>query len=64
MSGLVVDLMRPDPDHVRSCVCFELRTLDELAVDVEGQKWDLCKGECARAAGVEESQPVQEELPL
>lgn len=54
MTGPIVNLMRPDPDHVRCCICFDLRTLDELAVDSEGTKWDVCKGECAEQAGIKE----------
>jgi hypothetical protein len=34
------------------CICFKPLTPDECAVDSDGQKWDVCKGDCAQAAGV------------
>lgn len=33
-------------------ICFKPLAPDECAVDSAGQKWDLCKGQCAREAGV------------
>ncbi len=35
-------------------ICFERLELEDCAVDTEGQKWDVCAGECARQAGIEE----------
>lgn len=30
------------------CICFRGLTPDECAVDNSGQKWDVCRGQCAR----------------
>jgi hypothetical protein len=35
-------------------ICFHGLTPEECAVDTDGQKWDVCKGECARQAGIKE----------
>ena len=35
-------------------ICFHGLTPENCAEDADGQKWDLCKGECARHAGVQE----------
>lgn len=35
-------------------ICFERLTPETCVVDIDGQKWDLCPGECARAAGIEQ----------
>jgi hypothetical protein len=35
-------------------ICFHGLTAATCAVDIDGQKWDLCKGQCARQAGVQE----------
>ena len=35
------------------CICYKDLTPEECAVDAEGT-WDVCKGECARQAGVVE----------
>jgi len=51
---VVVDLMRPDPDHIRCNICFKLCTFEELAVDKYGDRWDVCTGQCAVEAGIEE----------
>lgn len=37
-------------------ICGEALTSEECAVDTGGQKWDICRGECARQAGIEEKQ--------
>jgi len=36
-------------------ICFELHEdpYDNLAVDSEGRKWDVCAGECAEAIGLD-----------
>lgn len=28
-------------------ICFKGLTVDQCATDATGQKWDVCKGECA-----------------
>lgn len=33
-------------------ICFKGLTESECAVDTNGQRWDLCKGDCARHAGI------------
>lgn len=35
-------------------ICFEQLTPDKAAVDMEGVRWDVCAGECARQAGIAE----------
>ena len=35
-------------------ICFTTLTAQTCAVDVEGVKWDVCPGECARQAGITE----------
>jgi hypothetical protein len=51
-------LMRGD-GWVRCCICGELHTepFERLAVDDEGQRWDVCAGECAVEAGIVPGQP-------
>jgi len=34
------------------CICFKVLTPDECVTDMEGVKWDACKGECAKEAGI------------
>jgi hypothetical protein len=36
------------------CICFVGLTPETCAVDSDGQKWDACRGECARDAGLVE----------
>lgn len=36
------------------CICFEGLTLARCVVDEEGQRWDVCKGRCAKEAGIHE----------
>jgi len=38
-------------------ICFNQLTPELCAEDTDGQKWDLCKGECARQAGMVEAAP-------
>lgn len=52
--GPVYDLMRPAPGWQRCCICFEARRIEELAVDEDGQVWDVCPGVCAEQSGLEE----------
>jgi hypothetical protein len=35
-------------------ICFSGLTPEKCAEDLEGVKWDVCKGECAKDAGIEE----------
>ncbi len=39
------------------CICFEGLTSETCAVDSNGVKWDVCKGDCAASTGVEETSP-------
>ena len=36
-------------------ICFCGLTPEECARDTDGQAWDVCKGECARQAGIREA---------
>lgn len=36
-------------------ICFEQLTVDTAATDTDGQKWDVCAGDCARQAGIVEA---------
>lgn len=33
-------------------ICYRGLTLDDCVTDTDGQKWDVCKGDCARQAGI------------
>lgn len=35
-------------------ICFSGLTPEDCAEDANGQKWDICKGQCAKDAGIEE----------
>lgn len=50
-----VSLMHGD-GWQRCCICFELHEapFDGLAVDQGGARWDVCKSDCAREAGIVE----------
>lgn len=37
------------------CICFTLLKPEDCAMDISGQKWDMCKGDCAVQAGIQES---------
>lgn len=37
--------------HKLCPVCFNMTHVDNLFVDADGQKWDLCSEECAVDAG-------------
>lgn len=37
-------------------ICFEPLTPDECAVDESSTRWDVCKGRCAAAAGIDEQE--------
>lgn len=36
-------------------ICFTGLTMNDCAVDANGNRWDTCKGECARQAGIVEA---------
>lgn len=36
------------------CICFTSLEPDTCVVDTDGQKWDVCKGQCAIEAGIQE----------
>jgi hypothetical protein len=36
------------------CICFKPLIPDECAIDKDNQKWDVCKGKCAKDAGIDE----------
>lgn len=42
------------------CVCFNGLTSETCAIDINGVKWDVCKGKCARDTGLEEGDYVLE----
>lgn len=45
---------------VRCCICGTLHEapFDDLAVDGDGDKWDVCAGECARDSGIIDARPL------
>ena len=52
---------KPQSEHeggrcLYCCICFKPLTLDECAIDANGQKWDVCQGDCAIEAGVRKSE--------
>lgn len=49
-------LMRGD-GWVRCCMCGALHEdpYPDLAVDTEGNRWDMCSGECAASGGIVEA---------
>ncbi len=49
--GLVID----HPVFGTRCeICFAPLTVETCVEDTDGQKWDICKGDCAVQAGIEE----------
>lgn len=42
------------------CICFNGLTPETCVVDEDGQKWDICKGQCAIDAGIIELIPSPE----
>ena len=36
-------------------ICFSGLRTEDCATDTDGQKWDVCKGECAKQAGITEA---------
>lgn len=41
-------------------ICFTGLTPSECATDTNGDKWDVCKGECATQAGITEPDTINE----
>jgi len=41
-------------DWIRCCICFEVHVApyERLAHDGNGQRWDVCAGQCAEDAGI------------
>ncbi len=37
------------------CICYIKLTPEICAIDTNGVKWDVCKGPCAKEAGIKES---------
>lgn len=37
-------------------ICFAQLAPDTCVVDTDGVKWDVCPGQCAREAGIEEEE--------
>ncbi len=35
-------------------ICYKQLTPDKCVTDKDGVKWDVCKGECAVLAGIQE----------
>ncbi len=47
------DLTRLPTGEVMCCICFTFRRREDLFVDQDGAKWDLCgDGTCAKEAGL------------
>lgn len=40
---MIVRLSDMVPGHKMCCICFEYIPYDDLWVDQDGQKWDMCK---------------------
>ena len=50
-------LTRKRDGQVMCCICFKYRLPQELATEIEDGViviWDVCKGLCAQAAGINE----------
>ena len=37
------------------CVCFSGLTPDDCHIDRQGNKWDVCKGQCAEEAWIDDA---------
>jgi hypothetical protein len=57
-------LMR-GPGWVRCCICGQLHEhpYGGLAVDQEGERWDVCAGRCAAEAGIIEARESPDGAP-
>jgi hypothetical protein len=40
--GMVTKLSRLDNGMIMCCICYEFKYPDQLYVDADGQKWDMC----------------------
>lgn len=40
-------------------ICFAELTIDKCAVDKTGTRWDVCRGNCAKEAGIIEAKPTR-----
>lgn len=38
-------------------ICFRQLTYEQCAVDKDGQRWDVCAGDCGYQAGIEQLVP-------
>jgi hypothetical protein len=36
------------------CICFKPLEPEDCVEDIAGEKWDVCQGQCAIEAGIEE----------
>lgn len=45
-------------------ICFKGLTWKTCAEDVDGVKWDLCPGQCAQEAGIEEKPAPEVEVEV
>jgi hypothetical protein len=50
--GAYVDISRLKDGRIACCICFEFRTRDQLEPAGDGKVWDVCRGLCARQAGI------------
>jgi hypothetical protein len=41
-------------------ICFSGLKPEDCAEDVNGDKWDICKGQCATDAGIKEVQTLRQ----
>lgn len=48
------------PWGLMCCICFNGLTSETCVVDEDGQKWDVCKGQCAIDAGITPSPEPEE----
>lgn len=45
------------------CICYQPLKPEECVEDNSGQKWDVCKGQCAVEAGIQEREADAGETP-
>lgn len=51
MSDTLIDW---DDGKVQCTICWRRCEVSELAIDIHGDTWDVCAGECATKAGIVE----------
>lgn len=44
----------PGHEVAMCCICFTSLTAETCAVDEHGDKWDVCKGQCAEESGLKQ----------